>query len=76
MAEYEGYTSREAEKVHEDIAEAIECLNNVIILEVGPKFARWVEKILLVEAERNNAENLRDIHESLMEHLGRRPIIK
>ena len=67
--EYESYSFDEALKVHEDIAEAIEKLHSKISLEVGERFANWIEKTLLVAVEGQNAENLRKIHESLKNHL-------
>jgi hypothetical protein len=76
VVEYYGLTERESEKIHEDIAEAIECLHNAIVLEVGPEMAKWIEKTLLVEAERRGSENNRELHESLMWHKGRRSIKK
>jgi hypothetical protein len=67
--EYESYSFDEAQKVHEDIAEAIEKLHAKISLEVGERMANWIEKTLLVTVEGQNAENLRKIHESLKSHL-------
>ena len=69
--EWEGYSQTEAQQVHEDIAEAIECLHNKISLEVGEYAAAWIIKAALVEAERYHADHLVTLHDAIENHEGK-----